>query len=937
MSFVDALYDRKRDLILVTERVDGERVLREYPPEHVLYYAHDGGQHKSIFGDTCRKFTTPHSRKFKAKLKEIEASGRKIFESDINPVFRSLATHYMGVDAPKLNVCFFDIEADFHPKRGYAPTDDPFNAVTAISFYLSAEDLLVCLALLPPTLTVEEGQEIVEGFENTVLFENEDDLLQTFLEMIQDADCLSSWNGEGFDIPYLTNRIKRRLGSAATKQFCLWGQEPREREFVKFGRTLKSYEYPGRPHLDYLLLYQKHNTQQQQSYRLDFIGEIEVGDHKVPYEGTLDDLYKKDFGRFIEYSRQDVALMVKIDKKRKFIELANQISHSNCVVMKTTMGSVALVEQAIINEFHNMGFIVPNRKPRPEISQEMIDNGEEEEKTPVVGAYVAQPKVGISQWIGCVDVNSLYPSAIRALNMSPETIVGQVLPDMTMALVAERIAKGTPRAEAWDGIFETLEVKAMHERADSMLNVLFEDGSSRSMSGDELYQYVFGHGSNLCISANGTIFRTDRDGMIPALLAKWYADRKTMQAKARDFETKSQSAKSPEDKAEALFWFGFWDQRQLALKILLNSVYGALLNEGLRFYDARIGQSTTLTGRSVDRHMAATLNETITGHYDYRGKSVYYCDTDSVYFSAYEVLKSDPDYKDFDWSVDNIISLYDSIADAANETFPGFMHSRFNTGLARGSIIKAGRELIASKALFIKKKKYCALMVEKEGTRLDVDGKPGKPKAMGLDLKRADTPKPMQKFLEKVMMEILTTNDTPRMYGYVREFRAEFIGTVPWQKGSPKKVSGLCAYAEAKEGRGPKAKPNGKVMVPGHVTASMHWNSLRTLHNDKHVMAITDGSRIVVCKLLPNALKMDSIAYPVDEPHLPQWFKELPFDDKLMEETIIDKKLLNLVGVLDWDMTQTRNRLNDDLFVFEDEAANVAVQASGWDGGDEDE
>jgi DNA polymerase elongation subunit (family B) len=1001
MSYVDSVYDRQRDKILVAERLNGERVLSEYDAEHVFYYSHPAGGHTSIFGDSCKKFSTNNSQKFRRELAKIKSpiSNKKpvrIFESDINPVFRFLANQFRNVEAPVLNVCFFDIEVDFDPKRGFAPTTDPFNAVTAISLYSTYEQKLISLVLCPKTVELEEGLRICGEFQDTILFDDEAELLRSFLELIEPVDVLSGWNSTGFDIPYLVNRITRVLSKDATRALCLWNQTPRTREYMKFKRELITYDLVGRVHLDYLELYQKHNPQQLHSYRLDFVAEVEVGENKTAYEGTLDDLYKKDFKRFIEYNRQDTMLLVKIDEKKKFVELANQVAHSNCVTLKTTMGSVSLVEQAIINEMHDLGFVVPERRAKLEERDEPAarfdddddddsgdDYGEDDGRTPVVGAYVADPKKGLHSEIGCVDINSLYPSAIRALNMSPETILGQVRLDETMSYIAQKVRElgKKKRAEAWEGIFASLEFDHMHAHDGAPVTVDFEDGTSKTMSGRQLYEYIFNPKNNVCITANGTIFRTDKDGIIPMLLAKWYSQRKEMQANERFYtnlyegveisaeleaainsstdtvETKTNLkylvedvendntsairwliqehsltivdrmivASTAEIKSQFKYWVDFWNQRQQARKILLNSLYGALLNEGLRFYDERLGQSVTLTGRSIVRHMNAKINEVITGEYDYKGAAIFYADTDSSYFSAYEVLKDDPRFKDYNWSRDNIIALYDGIADEVNASFPEFMNRTFNTTIKRGSVIKAGRELVASRALFIKKKKYAVLMYEKEGTRYDKDGKIGKLKPMGLDLKRADTPKMMQIFLEKILIDLLSGVEQENLFEQIRTFRREFKKLNGWEKGTPKKVSALTDYTERFErGRNMgleeamrlKAGEKAKVNLPGHVRAAMNWNSMCESRQDRYSMRINDGSKIVVCYLKSNMMKMDSVAYPIDEPHIPMWFKELEFDHEKMENTIIDKKIKNLLGVLKWDLDQTRELAGDDIFVF---------------------
>ena len=296
----------------------------------------------------------------------------------------------------------------------------------------------------------------------------------------------------------------------------------------------------------------------------------------------------------------------------------------------------------------------------------------------------------------------------------------------------------------------------------------------------------------------------------------------------------------------------------------------------------------------------------------------------SCYYSPYEALKDLPEYAGFDWSIENCLELYDGIADLTNESFPDFMMKAFNTTRERGANIKAGRELLGSTALFIKKKKYAILMVEKEGHRLDKDGKPGKLKYMGLDMKRSDTPVFMQRFLEKLMMDVLTRAPQDKMFDDIRNFRRDFKARPGWEKGSPKKVNALSTFSDAEgaaqkaaaKGRSFKKGEKGKVGMPGHVRAALNWNALCDLNQDKYSTRIADGAKCIVVKLKPNVMKMDSVAYPIDQLFLPDWFKSLPYDHAAMEETIIDKKINNLVGVLGWDLTLTKERGGEQFLKF---------------------
>ena len=889
MSYVDAIWDRDDDVVRVVERdhVNG-RTYHEYPARYTFYYPDQKGKYHSIYGDPLSKVTC---KSWKDYIKEQKIhSTHRLFESDINPVFRVLEEHYIGQDAPKLNVAFFDIEVDFDPERGYASPEDAFMPITAIAVHLQWLETLVCLAVPPKTLTMEKAKDLVKDFPNTYLFESEHEMLDTFLNLIEDADVLSGWNSEGFDIPYTVNRVTKVLSKEDTRRFCLWNQFPKKREYEKFGKAAVTYDLVGRVHLDSLELYRKYTYEERHTYRLDAIGEMEVGETKTVYEGTLDQLYNNDFKKFIEYNRQDTALLDKLDKKLKFIDLANTLAHECTVLLQTTMGAVAVTEQAIINEAHSKGLIVPSRPRRDDTADNQA-----------AGAYVAYPKKGLHEWIGSMDINSLYPSAIRALNMGPETIIGQLRQDYTKEEIEAKIAKGNSFAAAWEGKFGSNEYEFVinQDKAHDII-VDWEEGSTDVLSGAQIYDLIFNSNQPWMLSANGTIFTYEKEGIIPGLLKRWYAERKEMQAKLKE-------AIKAENKVEE----EYWDKRQLVKKINLNSLYGAILNPGCRFFDKRIGQSTTLTGRRIARHMAAKVNEYIAGEYDYVGKSVIYGDTDSVYFSAWPIVKHDVAKGALPWNKDTVIQLYDNISEEVNATFPQFMLDDFHCPKTRGEVIKAGREIVADRGLFITKKRYAVQYYDKEGKRTDVDGKTGKIKAMGLDLKRSDTPEFMQNFLSEILERVLNGAQEQEILDRISEFRTEFKARPGWEKGSPKRANNITEY-QAKEAK------QGKANMPGHVRASINWNTLKRMNSDKYSMGIVDGMKVIVCKVKENPLGYTSVAYPVDELRLPKWFQDLPFDHAEMENAIINNKLDNLIGVLEWDLESTTQDNNfGNLFSFE--------------------
>jgi DNA polymerase elongation subunit (family B) len=438
----------------------------------------------------------------------------------------------------------------------------------------------------------------------------------------------------------------------------------------------------------------------------------------------------------------------------------------------------------------------------------------------------------------------------------------------------------------------------MEQQRGTEITIDWQSGEETVHSGAEIWYMLFDSNQPWVLSANGTIFTYEKKGVIPGLLERWYAERKEMQAKKKDAKDAKEIA--------------FWDKRQLVKKINLNSLYGAILNPGCRFFDKRIGQSTTLTGRSIAKHMDAYLNECITGEYDHVGRAVIYGDTDSCYFSAWPVLKQEVAEGRMAWSKEICIQLYDSIADQVNDSFPAFMERAFHCPRDMGDLIKAGRETVADRGLFITKKRYAVNAIDIENKRLDVNGAIGKTKATGLDLKRSDTPKVIQDFLLEILNKVLSGAQRDEIIERVREFKYEFKERPGWEKGSPKRVNNLTKYGKEEERLG-------KANMPGHVRAALNWNNLRRMNSDNYSMQVVDGMKTIVCKLKPNALGWTSIGYPTDEMHLPQWFKDLPFADTEMEATVVDQKIDNLLGVLEWDLAAATNTENTftALFSFE--------------------
>ena len=293
--------------------------------------------------------------------------------------------------------------------------------------------------------------------------------------------------------------------------------------------------------------------------------------------------------------------------------------------------------------------------------------------------------------------------------------------------------------------------------------------------------------------------------------------------------------------------------------------------------------------------------------------------TDSSQFSAWGVLEPIVKEGKTEWSEDICVELYDNIAEQVNESFPGLMERAFHCTGEKGKLIRCGREVVARRGLYITKKRYAMLVIDKEGLRLNKLSEEaakkvgaifgvGSVKAMGLDLKRADTPKIVQNFLNDVLLDLLVGHNIDVIINKINEFKERFKSLPAWEKGSPKRVNNLTSYTA-------KENTQGRANLPGHVRAALNWNNLRNIYGDKHSIQIVDGMKVVVCKLKDNPLGYTSVAYPTDEAHLPAWFLELPFDEATMESTVVDQKIENLFCTLTkWKTIEAATQAKEEHF-----------------------
>lgn len=504
--FLSSHFNKWKDEVLVWEKSGNNRILRTYDSPYYFYVKDEKGPYKAITGESLQKLEFKNRNDFDSACLSYPTK----FESDLSPQEKVMMT-YFGKGIPEVNTGFIDIEVDYDPKLGWPRPSNPYAPINAITLFNTSVSTYFTLLIQPADWNQELPEEMQN--DNYFLFDNEKDLLVQFLSLIDDCDILSGWNSEFFDIPYIGKRIELLFGEKALKHLAFeggplprWGEKDRfkgskEKEIV--------LELQSRIHLDYMALFKKFTLGGRQSYSLAAISEEELDVPKLHYEGTLYELYRNDFIHFAKYNRHDVACIVDLDKKYKYIELANTMVHEATVNFSSIFGSVQLIDTAIINFSHNIrNEIVFDKSMKPEVMVE--------------GALVMTPKIGLHKMIGSVDIQSLYPSTYRTLNLSPEKIVGQLL----------------EYEEGWRAVYDA-KLNPTNEEYQNRIITIIPEGSSpvdQKVNEDGL-EITAGNMINFlkdnkyALSAYGTILdQGNGEGLIPSVLTYWFNERKKLQA-----------------------------------------------------------------------------------------------------------------------------------------------------------------------------------------------------------------------------------------------------------------------------------------------------------------------------------------------------------------------------------------------------------------------
>lgn len=866
MTYISAALTDNREKVLVWERNElGKRITRTYKSPHYFYIEASDGEYKDIYGKKLSKLNFSSPREFFETKKAYKDDGIQLFESDIQPVYKVLSQHYYNKDVGKLNFTFFDIEVDYDPKRGFSSPENPYAPVSAISIYHHHTDKMVLLVLLPDNgkWTPKDIPEDLYDLSDIRVCDNEKELLESFLDEIENSDIISGWNSSGFDVPYLYMRMKKFYGEDMANRLSFPdAPKPKTKEVEVFKGSIQlQVDIYGRVHIDYLEIFKKFETVTRPSFTLDAISEEILPElKKLDYEGSLYSLYYDNFPRFVRYNVRDTEVLKGFEEKLGYMAVAILNYHSSTALMNDVLGTVKIVEAALINKCHyELDARVPDSKEPDYLS------GNDK----FAGALVLDPIVGMHEWIFSVDVNSLYPSTIRTLNISPETIIGQFHNDFI----------------AFDEI---------SNRTEKNVTLLKDNGESETYRASEWVDIL--QERQQCISGYGTVFTQSHKGFIPTILEEWYRDRKVFKKKMVEAKKKMKECTPGSDEYKAYEQeAAYYNRVQFIKKLLLNSTYGCLGNKFFKFYDIRMAESTTRSGREALMHMVKTVALHLDGEYVFPSPSCIYGDTDSCYAKAPAQ------------NLEEALRVAKIIEKKVNESFPVFAEQKFFCIGEFKELIKAELDTIADRSIFIKKKYYVMHLLYSDGLPSE------KMKIMGLQIKKTTIPKPISKTLTNFLEEFLKGAEWRDIARRVVDYKEILIEDQLTSIGLPKGIKGIEDYTMRYN-----AKEDG-LRLPGHVAAAMFYNKCLEVYEDKESPKIVSGMKIKTYYLTKTFEKFKSIALPTDLKKPPAWFMQhfaQLIDRQAQLERLVDKPLQSVLTAIGEHAPTRKTIMVDDLFEY---------------------
>lgn len=836
--------DKKTETVFVWDDKAG---LVTVPVSDVTYAyrKRPGGRFKSLYGDDLEK------------IKNFSPRDPNLFESDVPLTTRVLIDAYEDSDEPSTGhvILFLDIEIDI--TNGFSTPQDAENEITAIALYDDISKKHTALIL------DKDGrlQNEVNQSDATILaFDSEESLLSCFLNKMEEIrpTIITGWNVMEFDMPYLLNRISKVLGKTQS-----YRMSP-----INIAYINKAFGDPviaGVSILDYMVLYKKFIGRNEPSYALGAIAKRVVQMDKIAYDGNLQDLFRSDINKYIEYNLNDVKLVVAIDKKLKFIELARNICHTGHVPYEYFGMSSRYIEGAMLIYLRRMGLVAPNKSLDGQAEFAARTEGDEDGYE---GAFVKDPVPGRYDWVYDLDLTSMYPNIMISLNISPETVVSKV--------------------EGWDvekylrNEYKTVKMAGTEYPIDEFKKMMEEKKFS--------------------IASNGVIYSNDKTGLIPSILIKWFDERKALRKKAKEFAEAGNTEQ-----------YEFYNGRQGVQKILLNSAYGVLGLEVFRFYNKDNAEAVTITGQDIIKTTNKAINQYYKKVLEKDGDYVVYVDTDSAFASAVPIIEKtmpEVDLKDEKQMTEAILKVASDVQSFVNKFYDVMAKRFFNIDKHRFDI---KQEVISKSSFWLAKKRYCQLIINKAGLPVD------ELEIKGIDVVRTGFPAVFRKFMKQFIVDVLKKVDQRKIDDDIVKFLEEIntLSVIELAKNTSVKFISL----DKTKNYNPKERKPFQTMkgTPAQVKAALMYNDLIEKWGlTKHVQPIFNGQKIKWVYIRDNEYGIDALAMKADgnDPKEMLEFIEKYIDRKAMYEQELKSKLNDFYAILKWEYPSLESRKAEEFFSF---------------------
>lgn len=789
-------------VFLRTWTSDGSRIDTEVPFRPYLYVEKEGANDAtSIFKTSLLKKVFKNSIE---RRKFCENTGNKRLFHNLSPEQQFLIEMFKDENyKPEfsqfpLKTYFIDIEtASFGEFPIPEKARDPINLITVYD------------TLTKQTYTWGLKEQYITTQKNCTYYccKDEQDLIVSFVDFWKKdyPDICSGWNSFGFDIPYIINRFTRLFGEEFVQQLSPIGRVTSRKIFTDtFGKEMTKWTIGGISCIDYLEIYKTFSIGERESYSLNYISELELGEGKVQFNATsLAELSKTDWKTFVDYNIQDVHLLVKLEEKLKYLQIVRLLSYKGCTNFESALGKVAIVTGAVAIQAHKQGYVIPTF-------------GVQSERESYEGGYVKDPERGLQEAIVSFDVNSLYPNTIITLNISPETKIGKIV----------------------DGDVET----------SNEVTLRLVNGKTHKLTVSKLKQFLANE--QIAISKAGVLYTQKTKGVIPNLIDEIYKERvdarKQLQQLKRSKKTDQHSVSTME----------YLNTLQYTLKIYLNSIYGTFANKHSSLMDIDNAMSITITGQNVAKAGASIIEEYARKEFNLQDpnfRTTIYQDTDSVYVTIKPIL----DHL-------NVSLLEDGVVSAKANEIVAKLDKHVNIEIlnwARKELYSIDpryvfkREVIADVGVFLQKKRYILHVLDEEGVSTD------KFKFVGVELVRSTIPKKVKAFIEDVTKTSLLTRNVKTANESYRKSYDLFCKLQTDDIALRSSINNLDEYTNG------ASLQKFKKGTPSHVKGAIAYNILlEQLKLTDKFEKIQAGQKIKKIYCTKNKYGLDAISYTTSLP-----------------------------------------------------------------------